>query len=311
MSAAAAQEESLEFDLITDDDEIDVEIESGDDEGEGEADADTGSQTSASDEELAGLSDAVKKRLEAAEARAKEAQARAEAQERRAAQALEAARKLRDEGEGLKADFAAGEKVLLETTKANVDAQIEAAKKAHKEAFEAGDADKVTEAQALIADLVLRKRQIEAYAPRTFKAPPALPADQAPAKPAPDTRALAWQKENDWFGRDGEMSAVAIAVHNRLTREGVSPIKDADRYYKEIDDTVRRRFPEKFKTADPAKTVTRKPSTTVVAPVTRQATSDGKTVTKVRLNERQVKLAERLGLTPQQYASELAKEMRR
>lgn len=104
------------------------------------------------------------------------------------------------------------------------------------------------------------------------------------------------------------MTALALGLHEKLVRSGVDP--NSDEYYRRVDDTMRKRFPEAFDDAD----VDEKPQTkqekparsnkpaNVVAPVTRNTAPR-----QVRLNQTQVALAKKLGISNQEYARELMK----
>jgi hypothetical protein len=122
---------------------------------------------------------------------------------------------------------------------------------------------------------------------------------------APDQRALNWQKQNSWFGQDEEMTSLALGLHEKLVRSGVPA--GSDEYYKRIDNTMRKRFPENFEedevveVEEPVKAQKPKAST-VVAPATRSTSPK-----KIRMSKTQVLLAKKLGLTPEQYARELTK----
>ena len=96
------------------------------------------------------------------------------------------------------------------------------------------------------------------------------------------------------------MTAFAYGVHDKLIKAGIDPRLEPDLYYRKIDERVREVFPDKFEAA--TKPTNKKPAT-VVAPVSR-STNTGK---KVVLSASQQRVAKRLGLTPQQYAQELAK----
>ena len=93
---------------------------------------------------------------------------------------------------------------------------------------------------------------------------------------------------------------MALGVHEDLRDNGY--VIGSDEYYGALDKTMRRRFPEAFEDAEPQRkteTVRTKPST-VVAPAVRTTASN-----KVKLETRQVNLAKKLGLTPEQYAMEM------
>jgi hypothetical protein len=133
-----------------------------------------------------------------------------------------------------------------------------------------------------------------------------------PPIPEPDPEALEWKEENSWFGKDKEMTSFAYGVHERLIRdEGVDP--NTPEYYQLIDQRMKEVFPTHF-SGDSAgsdgsvivDTAPRRKVSTVVAPAAR---NNGAVPRKVTLTSTQVSLAKRLGLTPQQYAQQLIKEM--
>ena len=102
------------------------------------------------------------------------------------------------------------------------------------------------------------------------------------------------------------MTAFALGLHEDLRDNGV-PI-GSDEYYATLDKTMRKRFPEYFGEEDhnqsEEKAEVQPPANkrppTVVAPAVRSTASN-----KVKLTTRQVALAKKLGLTPEQYAIEL------
>jgi hypothetical protein len=118
----------------------------------------------------------------------------------------------------------------------------------------------------------------------------------------PDVKATDWQSKNDWFGKDEQMTSLALGVHEQLVRGGIDP--SSDEYYRRIDETMQKRFPENFgdNSLEPEeKPAQRKPSN-VVAPATRSTSPK-----KVKLTKTQVALAKKLKLTPEQYAREIMK----
>jgi hypothetical protein len=88
---------------------------------------------------------------------------------------------------------------------------------------------------------------------------------------------------------------LALGLHERLKREGVQV--SSQEYYRKIDATIRRRFPEKFEeeAEQNERPVARRSS--VVAPATRSTSPK-----RVRLNPSEMSLAKKLNLTPEQYA---------
>ena len=101
------------------------------------------------------------------------------------------------------------------------------------------------------------------------------------------------------------MTSFAYGVHQTLVSSGVDP--RSDEYYQKIDNRMREKFSEKFENEKGEEVpVASSRTNTVVAPVNRSA---GKP-RQVQLSSTQVALAKRLGLTPEQYARQLLKEMR-
>jgi len=104
------------------------------------------------------------------------------------------------------------------------------------------------------------------------------------------------------------MTALALGLHDKLVRSGIDP--RSDDYYRQIDKTMRKRFPEAFEDEEveeePQTKQEKKPARTkpanVVAPVTRSTAPR-----QVRLSPTQVAIAKKLGLSNEQYARELMK----
>ena len=233
------------------------------------------------------------------ERRAKEAALR-EQQE-----AVRVAKRFMDENKTLKQRLSNGETVYVDTVKQATAREMDMAKAEFKSAYESGDADKLLEAQEKMTAASLRMDKAQNYQPVYQKA---LQDEENDVQSnnqqvnAPDHKAVSWQKRNDWFGQDEEMTSLALGLHEKLVRSGVSA--GSDEYYSRIDNTMRKRFPENFEDTnedEPAKE-SRPKASTVVAPATRSTSPK-----KVRLSKTQVLLSKKLGLTPEQYARELTK----
>ena len=184
------------------------------------------------------------------------------------------------------------------------------AKERLKSAYEEGDAEKITAAQELLTDAKLKLQNIGRFAPALQKAEERVEqnqqvtAPQAAPTPRADPKAEAWRDKNTWFGEDEEMTALALGLHEKLVRSGVDP--SSDEYYRRVDETMRKRFPEAFDDAEedeqPQTKQAQKPARTnkpanVVAPVTRNTAPR-----QVRLTPTQVALAKKLGISNQEYA---------
>ena len=126
----------------------------------------------------------------------------------------------------------------------------------------------------------------------------------APA-PRVDDRANDWAASNTWFGQDDEMTSFALGLHiPNLSKMGVSP--QTEEYYETIDSRMRQIFPDSFEDVGEIEAAQPKRKANVVAPATRSTAPK-----KIRLTQTQVAVAKRLGLTPEQYAKQVAIDMRK
>jgi len=230
-----------------------------------------------------------------------------ESADRERQEAIAFAKQIADENKKLKTSLSSGEETYLETLKNGLEHQLSLAKRDYREAYDSGDTEKIIEAQQKMNDAQYRLSQAQSYQPR-YKT--SLQNDekevyiQQNETPAfkPDNKALAWQEKNDWFGKDEEMTSLALGLHEKLVRSGIDPASDD--YYRRIDGTMQKRFPEYFgdATLDEDQPAQRTKPSNVVAPATRSTAPK-----KVRLTKTQVALAKKFGLTPEQYARETLK----
>ena len=132
--------------------------------------------------------------------------------------------------------------------------------------------------------------------------------DQSPVSP----RTQKWiAKNSEWFGKDDEMTMAAMGIDKKLQREYGADYVGTKEYFKTIDKTMRKRFPEYFgaetesddesDTPTQAAPASRAKSATVVAPASRSTPPS-----RIRLKASQVAIARRLGITPEQYAKQVA-----
>jgi hypothetical protein len=234
------------------------------------------------------------------ERRAKEEAAR----EREAA--TQYAQQIMQERDRLRNSLSQGETWALEQAKERAALQLEAAKRAYRDAYESGDADALAEAQQNLSKATYQSEQVASMAPR-YTAPAANtlqtsqqpvynpPQNQPVRAPEPDQRTKDWHQRNTWFGTDDEMTSFALGVHQKLVKENIAP--GTDEYFERVDARMKEVFPDKFG----ASRRKRQPST-VVASAGRSP--KGK---KVVLTQSQVSMAKRLGVTPEAYAREMVK----
>ena len=230
-----------------------------------------------------------------------------EAAERERQAAIEAAQRLLEDNNRMKAMINSGQQEYKEAVKDSAELQLKMAKKAYKEAYEAGDAEQMMEAQEAIAKAALKEEKIKNFNPQPLQEEKFDVQIQQQYQPAPrlDDKVVEWQESNPWFGQDEEMTAAALGLHEKLKRSGVKV--GSDEYYATLDKTMRKRFPENFEESEEVleeqkEDAPKAKPKTVVAPATRSTASK-----KVKLKTSQVAIAKRLGLTPEQYVRELLK----
>lgn len=237
-----------------------------------------------------------------------------EAAEREKQEAIAVAQKLYNEVKQLKTRVNSSEEVAVDSFKTSAERELEMAKREYKEAYDSGDSDKLVDAQERMTSARMKIEQA-GNAFDSIKNRKALQEEenevqipQNQYKPVRDPKAASWQERNSWFGQDDEMTSLALGLHEKLVKEHGVGYATTDEYYRRIDQTMRKRFPENFEEDDETeveapsvKTATRKPST-VVAPAARSTASK-----KVRLTTSQQSIARKLGLSPEQYVKELLK----
>jgi len=239
-----------------------------------------------------------------------------ESAEREREAAEEFARQVFEENKRLQQQLATGSKAFIETSKSAAEVELEAAQKKYKDAYEAGNADELVAAQTAIAKATLKLDKAEGMKPieveeREFKTAPK--SDEPKVSP----RTKAWLETNsDWFGADDEMTMAAMGLDKRLQKEYGADYIGTEDYFKTIDRTMRKRFPEHFgeqshEDDEPSKKVepdedesprrAQKQYASPVAPASRSTPPN-----RIKLKQSQVALARKLGITPEQYAKQVA-----
>ena len=242
------------------------------------------------------------------ERRAKEAAQR----ERDAAVAY--AKQQLEENKKFRADLNKGEEALMENSKSSAEHELQLATKMYKEAFEAGEADQVADAQAKMVSAQSRLHAAENYERQYGEVEQAeqnegwniQPQQQQEQQPQIDRKALAWQKENEsWWGTNRKMTSFAFGMHEDLVSQGIDPDVDSDEYYSSIDKEMRLRFPEEFEGETPEADAS--PRSAAKA---KTVVSSAKRTTKAKqyvLTDSEVRLSHRLGITPEEYVKQKLK----
>jgi len=223
-------------------------------------------------------------------------------------EALSAAQRLYEENRRLKSTLSDGENHLLTSYKQQAEYELKEAERAYHDAYEAGDADRITAAQRKLTSATIKADNLNNYRP-TLQAPETevqIPQGQANIQ-QPDRTTMAWQERNQWYGTDPEMTASALGLHQKLVNERGPQFVGSDEYWATVDKTIRRRFPDYFGGDEVAngdsRAVTREPrAASVVAPASRSRSPK-----KIRLSTTQLAVAKKFGLTPEQYAREVMK----
>ncbi len=257
------------------------------------------------DDELAKYDEGVRKRIQHFTKGYHEERRAKETAQREKEEAIRAAQTIAEENKKLKGSLSQGQQALLEQAKRVVASEVETAKKKYKEAYESGDADALVAAQEELTTAKMKAERVNNFRPTPIQEEkPVVQTEQNVAVPQPDTRALEWQRENQWFGSDEEMTGFALALHNKLVRSGVDPT--SDEYYGRVNARMRQVFPDAFESEKQTNAQPSSRKSNVVAPATRSTAPK-----KIVLTRSQVEIAKRLGVPLELYARKVAEEMRK
>ena len=262
-------------------------------------------------EELENYSEKVKSRIKHFskgyhdERRAKEAALR----EREALE--EYAKNLIAENNKLKGSVDQSHNTLIQSAKKQVESELSMAKAQYRQAYESGEPDAILEAQTALNTAQIRMERVNSLKPKEnvglqTQETPVQPQVNAPQPQVErDEKAETWRDDNPWFGSDDEMTAFALGLHNKLTKDGLDP--RSDEYYEKINSRMRQVFPDQFDDGiedEPAST--QRKSSNVVAPATRSTAPK-----KIRLTQSQIAIAKKLGVPLEDYAKQQAALMRK
>ena len=252
-------------------------------------------------DDLAEYSDKVKKRLGQMkkvwhdERRAKEVSTREKDE------AIRVAHTYIEENKQLKQRLGTGERLFVDEITRTANTELVSAKERMKQAYEAGDASLIADAQEAMTDAKLKIQEYQRYKPALQSENIGVESNQQVQAPqVSDAKAETWRSKNTWFGVDEEMTALALGLHEKLVRNGVDP--RSDDYYRRVDETMRKRFSENFEDEPQTTGQPARKAANVVAPATRSTAPN-----KVRLTQTQMGLAKKFGLTPEAYAREVIK----
>ena len=272
------------------------------------------------DDELSSYDEKVQSRIKKFtrgyhdERRAKEEAVR----EREAAENF--AKQVYEENKKLQQQLSSGSKVFIEQSQSSAQLELDSAKKRYKEAYENADVDALADAQAEIAKATLRMDKASGLKPieveeREFQT-------AQPDQPKLTPRTKKWvERNNDWWGVDDEMTMTAMGIDRKLQKEYGADYVGTEEYFKTIDKTMRKRFPEHFESdqsyeeddpppkkrasepeeeyEDTPRRATR--NTSPVAPASRSTPPN-----RIRLKASEAATARRLGVPIEEYAKQVA-----
>jgi hypothetical protein len=234
------------------------------------------------------------------ERRAKESLAREKQELERLAQ------QILEENKRLKQYVNTGTEQYTQMAQTAAGAELEKARRDYKAAQEAFDTDAILAAQEALLEAKMKVEQTKNFRPPPLQTQEVdvQPRYQEPQQVRADEKTLRWQAKNQWFGSNGfeEVTSFALGLHQKLVNSGVDP--RTDEYFEQIDARVKSTFPEMFGGSEDRPrngNAPRKPAA-VAAPATRSSGAK-----KIQLTQTQIALAKKFGLTPQQYAAQVAK----
>jgi hypothetical protein len=204
----------------------------------------------------------------------------------------------------------------VESNERQITERIALAKNAYREALDSGESDRILEAQEVLTNaqqdnnnLKNFKVEAESFRPVSFEEQQQQAGYQINNPAVAQEKAHKWAAENEWFNNDRVMTAAALEIDNQLQDEGFDPTDDD--YYQEVDSRMASAFPYKFRKAaeevadDKPRTKPTSTASQVVAGASHTSASPSNK--KVKLSQEDVRLAQKWGITLEQYAAEKLK----
>ena len=245
-------------------------------------------------DDLSDVSEKVRRRIDKLTFKIRES-------ERRERAALEYAKSIQSKLDDSETKYNKTSKSYVEQYSARVVAEQEKARQSLKDAINEQDADKIADANSLMAKLAIEaekakmtaaeeeereaNRKTQVPQPQQNTQPP-----QNPTYPEPSRNAQKWADKNEWFGSDRIMTSAAFQIHQDLLDQGFDV--ESQEYYNEIDKTMKDNFPHKFNRQEPKKIVQ-----TVASA---QRNQNGRR--SVKLTRSQIAIAKKLGVPLEEYA---------
>ena len=225
------------------------------------------------------------------------------------AQLIQQNEKLKNSYSTKETEFNKVSKLNLDATEKQLKDKLDLARNAYADAFEAQDKEKLlkaqealNEAQADLKNVAITKSKFTEQPEEKQQVQQQQPVQQPVI---PDPRAVDWQANNEWFGKDNIMTASALAIDAELKSEGYNPT-DED-FYDEIDKRMRAAFPSKFTEKEESATTERNDGSSSPSQVVAGGSRSSPNPKKVKLSQEDVRLANKWGIPLEQYAAEKMK----
>ena len=155
------------------------------------------------------------------------------------------ARQVFEENKRLQQQLSTGSQAYIETSKSAAEVELAAAKQRYKKAYEEANVEELTEAQADIAKATLKLDKAAALKPIEVEEKEMPTPTRAEPEKKNTPRTQRWlDSNNDWFGVDDEMTMTAVGLDRKLQREYGADYVGTEEYFRTIDKTMRKRFPE-------------------------------------------------------------------
>jgi hypothetical protein len=243
-------------------------------------------------DDLSDVSEKVRRRIDKLTFKIRES-------ERRERAALEYAKSIQSKLDDSETKYNKTSKIYVEQYSARVVAEQEKARQSLKDAINEQDADKIADANSLMAKLAIEAEKAKMTAAeeeereanrKTQVSQQHTQPPQNPTYPEPSRNAQKWADKNEWFGSDRIMTSAAFQIHQDLLDQGFDV--ESQEYYNEIDKTMKDNFPHKFSRQEPKKIVQ-----TVASA---QRNQNGRR--SVKLTRSQIAIAKKLGVPLEEYA---------
>lgn len=222
-------------------------------------------------------------------------------------QAITFGRRMLEQNQRLQKMLEEGSKMMKDSSSKSAETEITAIKSALAQAIQSGDNAAVADLNEKLGRATARAESASQMQPIRFDpqtAPDFLRQDrqqqqmqeqplQAPQLTDTNRR---WMEKNPWFGTDDRMTAIAMAAHERMLREGIRVESKA--YYDGIDKEMREVFPGH---PDLEGGRSQPPRRSNVAPTVRAA---ARSTGRVTLTLSEQKVAQKLGVPLKDYAAQ-------